>query len=479
VPEKGLIGLAGGVILLAIWFLAILPYRRPCILPFSAVFAFWLILLTLALLRFARPVAERLGMMAFGVGVSLALIEGGFRLHGWLFPVQDVLDFHRTAYASLSFEPHPALGWTLVSESSFPFTGNYPNCARYEAEISTNSLGFRDRDWPIDPPPGETRIAVIGDSFVEAMQVGEAQTAVGVLEDRLNRRYGSEARRFEVMNLGISNYGVGQYLLIYEQVAADYQPDLVFVFVAYLHYSRTTQLEVFGTALDLTLQVRPGYELSPGGELIPIPLADYEAYREAVDALNADQYNGQRQRVILTDAQAERQYTFRESPWLYIRNRVYILRYLSQLGELPLFAPDVNPPPAAGDEARIAAEAGAITEEMLYLALPDLTLNEAILAELARQAHEDGGQIVFVDAAEYLKHFGGPADPALAAAFSDHLEAFAREQEAGYLNLSDPLYASRLLRTQYPCDMHFTPLGNAIFADAMFGWLEEHNAWDE
>ena len=37
----------------------------------------------------------------------------------------------------------------------------------FDYEIRTNSLGFRDIEHPISKPPGELRIIVIGDSFVE------------------------------------------------------------------------------------------------------------------------------------------------------------------------------------------------------------------------------------------------------------------------------------------------------------------------
>ena len=41
----------------------------------------------------------------------------------------------------------------------------------YQQRIRTNNLGMRDRDRSVDPASGDTRVLVLGDSFMEALQV--------------------------------------------------------------------------------------------------------------------------------------------------------------------------------------------------------------------------------------------------------------------------------------------------------------------
>jgi hypothetical protein len=38
--------------------------------------------------------------------------------------------------------------------------------SEYDVEIATNAEGFRDVERPLIKPPGTTRVAVLGDSFV-------------------------------------------------------------------------------------------------------------------------------------------------------------------------------------------------------------------------------------------------------------------------------------------------------------------------
>jgi GDSL-like Lipase/Acylhydrolase family len=65
--------------------------------------------------------------------------------------------------------------------------------------IRTSNLGLRDRDRPLAHGPGP-RAVIVGNSIIEAVQVGEAQTSSAVAEQILSRQYpGAEA-----INLGLS-----------------------------------------------------------------------------------------------------------------------------------------------------------------------------------------------------------------------------------------------------------------------------------
>ena len=93
--------------------------------------------------------------------------------------------------------------------------------------IVINREGFRDRDHPLVKPPGSFRIALLGDSFTEALQVRLEDTYGAVLERELARCPGFRGRNVEVFNFGVSNYGTAQELLTLRDRVWAVEPDLV------------------------------------------------------------------------------------------------------------------------------------------------------------------------------------------------------------------------------------------------------------
>ena len=93
--------------------------------------------------------------------------------------------------------------------------------------VVINREGFRDREHPATKPPGRYRIAVLGDSFVEALQVRLEDGFGSVLERELARCPGFRGREVEVFNFGVSNYGTAQELLTLRDRVWAVEPDLV------------------------------------------------------------------------------------------------------------------------------------------------------------------------------------------------------------------------------------------------------------
>lgn len=89
--------------------------------------------------------------------------------------------------------------------------------------IKINSDGLRDREYTVSKPESVYRIAVLGDSYTEALQVTEDEAFWGILEAQLN----SPERQVEVMNFGVSGYGTAQELHMLRHKVLKYQPDLV------------------------------------------------------------------------------------------------------------------------------------------------------------------------------------------------------------------------------------------------------------
>lgn len=91
--------------------------------------------------------------------------------------------------------------------------------------VQVNLHGFRDVEHSYEKPPGVFRIVVLGDSFVEAMQVPLMATFPRQLEDLLSVT--SRPQRVEVISAGVSGYGTAGALLALREKGLRYQPDLV------------------------------------------------------------------------------------------------------------------------------------------------------------------------------------------------------------------------------------------------------------
>jgi len=146
-------------------------------------------------------------LVVAGLIAGLALCELGLRCLGIEYP-----NFY-------DYDPHfgsklrPGLKGYWLQEG-----GGY---------VSINSDGLRDQEHPISHPPNTLRIAVLGDSFAEAMQVNRDEAFWSVLERELQGRSKEPGRRVEVINFGQAGFGTTQELLAFRHRARKYAPDLV------------------------------------------------------------------------------------------------------------------------------------------------------------------------------------------------------------------------------------------------------------
>ena len=88
-----------------------------------------------------------------------------------------------------------------------------------------NSLGLSEREIPLAKSVGEYRVVVLGDSFVQNVNVEVASRFTSVLERELNRP--DDGTEFTVINAGISGYNTFQKRVLLEEVGIRYEPDLV------------------------------------------------------------------------------------------------------------------------------------------------------------------------------------------------------------------------------------------------------------
>lgn len=117
----------------------------------------------------------------------------------------------------------------LKSSSNF-LHENKPNAAfrhasaEFDNEIRINSYGFRDDEFNKEKPSDVFRIAVLGDSQEEALQVALADTWQKVMVRKLGGELG---RLVETYNFGVSGYGTDQQWLTLREKVWQFAPDMI------------------------------------------------------------------------------------------------------------------------------------------------------------------------------------------------------------------------------------------------------------
>ena len=194
----------------------------------------------------ARRWIFRLGAVSLGILLPLALLEGYLRL---------------TGAGGGFYEPDPILGARLIPNS----TGRWRKVC-FDVPIRISSQGLRDVEHPVEKPLGTRRVAVLGDSLVEALQVPLEQTFPRRLEGILNAS--GMAPKAEVINFGVSGYGTDQMYLSLKTRAAGYRPDVVV-----LVFTIGNDVRNNSPALErqLSSYPKPFFRLDAGGHLVPIP----------------------------------------------------------------------------------------------------------------------------------------------------------------------------------------------------------------
>lgn len=126
---------------------------------------------------------------------------------------------------------------------------------------SFNSLGMRDREVSKAKDPGTVRVAMLGDSLTESLQVNREQSFPYLLEQRLNS--GADKKKYEVLNFGVGSYYLPQKYLRLKHLALDFKPDLV---ILEMRVGET--LELMPKPLSNLISARPFFLIDGNDKLI-------------------------------------------------------------------------------------------------------------------------------------------------------------------------------------------------------------------
>jgi lysophospholipase L1-like esterase len=91
------------------------------------------------------------------------------------------------------------------------------------ADVAISSQGLRDREFPLAPPPGRTRILMLGDSLTFGWGVEGHETYSKRLEDMLLK----SGRDAEVINTGVGNYNTEMEVAWFLERGAKLKPHYV------------------------------------------------------------------------------------------------------------------------------------------------------------------------------------------------------------------------------------------------------------
>lgn len=163
--------------------------------------------------------------------------------------------------------PDPLLGYRYMPGREFWFfkENDHPITGRI------NNYGFRDDDWELNKPSGTYRIAVLGDSIVEALQVEADRTFLSLTEHNLNQNH---ELKVDLMNFGRSGFTQTEELLVLKNDVMQFAPDMVILFFLPSNDIRDVNKK---TSADIN---RPFYNVSESGELqLDTSFADSSSYK--------------------------------------------------------------------------------------------------------------------------------------------------------------------------------------------------------
>lgn len=356
-----------------------------------------------------------------GLVFSLLVAEAALRLVGVRFPAFYTVDAYR--------------GYALRPQAEGPWTREGRGWVR------VNQAGFRGVDVSTTPPAGVLRIAVLGDSFTEALQVDENLTWIAQLQARLRASSACPLRRqfpggVQVLNFGVGGYGTGQELLTWRHLARRYKPALVILAIypgnditdnepksrkdrPVFRLERDGQLKIDQSFLE---QPATRWRLSPPGQLVE------------------SAFNHSRLLQLLNEA----------------KNRLAARR--TSPSAMP---PAVPPPPPQASEA-----AWAITD--------------ALISQLNKEVRAQGSQLLVVSTSSPEQVWPRPKQrPAQSFAQEQRLAGLLASRGIPYLPLG-PLLQRQAdqqgltlhgFSGQAPGEGHWNAVGHRLAADQIAPWL--------
>lgn len=354
--------------------------------------------------------SRRLLLAAAILVAQFGLLEAGLRLEGG--------SEASPAFQAL-FLQDPRIGYRLKPNARARYT-----TVEFSTELAINAQGVRD-DRDIGPkPPNERRIVVLGDSLTYAVQVPLEQTFCKLLEAKLNRADPAHPYQWRVINAGVQGYDAVQEWLFYKYVAEVFQPDLVLVASSVVNAPLTAKKQAW---LD----------------------ADGQPPANASSRLSTLSRRVVRSSMVLQ--------------LMNLRYTQFNAHFQGPVKEAPLATYLADPPPevqrgldvAHNAVAKIAARAAQNGARTAVLLMPTrFQTDDADYGHLTEAVHLAGGTLVRNAGTERFRQ----AYASLGVPMFDLLPSLQAQPDRMGLFFQQ--------------NVHFTPRGHEVAADAIFQFLE-------
>lgn len=171
-------------------------------------------------------------------------------------------------------ERHPVYGiFHRPGASAWVHDPEFTTFVRFNAE------GLRGPEISSAPATGTSRILVLGDSFVEAAEVDEAQALPAMLAKEMSTTHATE-----VLNAGVRGWGTAQEYLYLTREGLDLQPDVV-VMVVYVGNDLVDNSRELSGFAEGSPTSRPFYSIKSGNlELSPASAPTATFWEPAMEA---------------------------------------------------------------------------------------------------------------------------------------------------------------------------------------------------
>lgn len=380
---------------------------------------------------------------------------------------------------ALRLLPPPAVlfesyGDTYVCSSTVGWLGrsNYQGVisrTEYSHPIRFNAAGMYDTDHSLEKADNVFRILWLGDSFAQALQVDETQTAHQQLENLLNQRLGQAEKSFEVISGGVIGWSTGQELVYFREHGSLYRPDLVLL-LFFAGNDVNDNLPGHALTIDGFNCFAPYFPVC-NGSLDPEPWFHIPGLDPAWGSCSPA-------RKWLTAGLS----FFQQNVYLFARLEPLLL----SLKERQTYGQEFGLPFAA---LYLTEE----SEEVRY----GWQVTEGLLAQFKAEAEAAGSDfgVVIVGPREvvWLAQLNNDqqqvfyeSSPVFVGAEINkpnrRLAHFLQSQDIPVLDLQQPMidYIARTGAQLYlPIDRHWTIEGNRLAAEFIFGWLVENDLLEE
>ena len=145
---------------------------------------------------------------------------------------------------------------SVVHHKFIPLAKSRFKTSSFNTHYEINSLGLRDKEYPLKKPAGTTRVLMLGDSFTEGIGVEANETFSKVLEGLLNGEGRTE--KYEVINAGVGSYSPLPEYIYLKSAGLKLEPDVVVLNLDLsdtyddIQYTKLARFDAAGTPLGVS-----------------------------------------------------------------------------------------------------------------------------------------------------------------------------------------------------------------------------------